>query len=142
MAIHPKLMIPRNTKSINEDKSRDSIAHTTHAGDASAHDADKAMEAIDRFILDGFHVSQLCPWHTQQVTRANKHRTGLNPMQRFMAEAEGERGAVYYGAQEGAPSITRACTCATILSAAMNSTSKTRTVEQQQQRFQADDGSH
>ncbi|KAJ4303487.1 hypothetical protein N0V90_002382 [Kalmusia sp. IMI 367209] len=117
------------TKPMDGNKSQDSIVHPTHTADASAYNVDKTMEAIDKIMQEGIHASQLCPWHTQQVTHTNEHAPGLDPMERYMAEAEAEQSAVYHGVQEGTLSITKACTCAAVLSAATHSTSKTSSVE-------------
>ncbi|KAF2791862.1 hypothetical protein K505DRAFT_363435 [Melanomma pulvis-pyrius CBS 109.77] len=132
-------MKDKMNKPMDGDKFQDSIVHPVHTADASAYSVDKIMEAIDSIMLEGAHASQLCPWHTQQVTRANEHVLGFDPMERYMAEAEAEQSAVYHGVQEGTLSITKACTCAAVLSAAMNSTSKISSVEQS---LQADGQSH
>jgi hypothetical protein len=99
----------------------------TPATDTSAHSVDQSMEAIDAFMQKRLYTAQLCPWHTQQVTQADKSIAALDPLQRYMAEDETEQSAVYHGVKEGTLSITKACTCATTLS-----------VEQDQQKPSAD----
>jgi hypothetical protein len=99
----------------------------TPATDTSAHSVDKTMEAIDTIMQKSLYTSQLCPWHTQQVTQANKSIAGLDPLQRYMAEDETEQSAIYHGVKEGTLSITKACTCAATLA-----------VEQDQQEPSAD----
>jgi hypothetical protein len=99
----------------------------TPATDTSAHSVDQTMEAIDATIQKRPYTSQLCPWHTQQVTQGNKSMASLDPLQRYMAEDETEQSAIYYGIKEGTLSITKACTCAATLS-----------VEQHQQEASAD----
>ncbi|KAF2688342.1 hypothetical protein K458DRAFT_400550 [Lentithecium fluviatile CBS 122367] len=138
----PSSMKEKMTTSMDEDKSQDNIVHPTHATDAFAYNVDKTMEAIDGIMLAGLHESQPCPWHTRQVSHENKHIRDLDPMGRYMAEAEAEQSTVYHGVQKGTLSITKPCTCAEVLSAAMNLASRISSVEQYQLRLQANSRSH
>lgn len=119
------LIMSSMPRPIDEGKARD---YNVHAADSFAYSVDKSMKAIDNIILEDFHMSQLCPWHTQQVMCTNKHGAGMDPMERYMAEAETEQSAVYRGIREGTLSITKACTCAELLSAAKSSKSKVSSV--------------
>ena len=82
------------------------------------------MANIDRAVRQGVNTPQLCPWHTQQIAYANQRGTGLDPMNRYMAEGASEQSAIYHGAHKGTLSTTKTCTCAALFASAMNSTSR------------------
>jgi hypothetical protein len=81
-------------------------------------DVDNTMEAIDAVVMSP-DTDQLCPYHAHQVTQSGGLVTGLDPMDRFMMEDIVDQGSVYHRYEEGTLSITKACTCAEIISAKM-----------------------
>jgi hypothetical protein len=95
-------------------------ANDTSAKDALADSVDHTMAAIDDIMRRGVYAPQLCPWHTQQV---NAPKTGLSPMERYMAETEIEQSAIYCRNQDGTLSLSKGCTCGAAFSAVMSSTS-------------------
>ncbi|KIW00429.1 uncharacterized protein PV09_07959 [Verruconis gallopava] len=78
--------------------------------DSLAQDVDRAMKAVDKFVLDTA-TPELCPYHSREIIDAGSRMAGLDPRVRFMTSHPSEQASVYRGTQAGTLSITKPCAC-------------------------------